>query len=172
MILKSTCKLSLRINETNTCLIYTQIVVVLTSLFISSVSAGSLENKSYLRIEQNIASDENDFKINSIGALVIANDMQGHVDLMYQDSNNNGNEWALDFGGGYVFNSAISLFLGLGLSLGHNADKNDYIAAYYPEVGVVLDITDTFGVTASLKRYYNRFQEDEDVVMLGLVFRN
>lgn len=55
--------------------------------------------------------------------------------------------------------------------LGYNWDKDDYIAAYFPEVGIVMDFTKTFGITVSGKRYFNLYEEDEDIVMLGLVFR-
>jgi len=34
-----------------------------------------------------------------------------------------------------------------------------------------MDFTKTFGVTVSGKQYFNLYEEDEDVVMLGLVFR-
>ena len=52
-----------------------------------------------------------------------------------------------------------------------NWDKDDYIAAYFPEVGIVMDFTKTFGITVSGKRYFNLYEEGEDIVMLGLEFR-
>jgi hypothetical protein len=55
--------------------------------------------------------------------------------------------------------------------LGYNWDKDDYIAAYYPEAGVVIDFTKTFGATVSVKRYFNLYEEDENIFMLGVVFR-
>jgi hypothetical protein len=35
----------------------------------------------------------------------------------------------------------VSLYLLLGISLGYNWDKDDYITAYFPEVGIVMDFT-------------------------------
>lgn len=62
-------------------------------------------------------------------------------------------------------------FLGLGISLGYNWDNEDFIATYYPEAGIVVDITKNFGLTVSKKRIFNLYGQDEDIIMLGLVFR-
>ena len=97
--------------------------------------------------------------------------MVGYAKLSYLESDINGTGSTLDLGGGYSFNNDVSLYLLLGVSLGYNWDKDDYIAAYFPEVGIVMDITKTFGITVSGKRYFNLYEEDEDIVMLGLVFR-
>ena len=138
----------------------------------SGVNVRAEPDKNYLRIEQNKLSEKNDLKISSIGALAFVENMQGHIDLSYLESDIHGNEWAMDIGGGYVFNWDVSLFLGLGVSLGYNRDKDDFIGAYYPEAGIVLDVTRTFGITVSAKRFYNRYEENEDIVMMGFVFRN
>jgi len=159
-------------NATNINQLHVLAVLFMMFLMVFDVSSGSISDKNYLRIQQNISYDENDLKIKSIGALAFSGSVEGHADLSYLESEENGNEWVLDFGGGYVFDSDLSLFLGAGISLGYNKGKNDYIAAYYPEVGIVLDITNTFGITVSAKRYYNLLQENEDIVMLGLVFRD
>ena len=50
-------------------------------------------------------------------------------------------------------------------------DKDETIAAYFPEVGIVADITKSFGMSLSARRYYSLYEEDEDVIMLGLVFK-
>ena len=147
------------------------ISMLLFFFLLSGVSAGSEPNKNYLRIEQNKTSEKNDLKISSIGALVLIKNMETHIDLSYLKSDIHGNELALDIGSGYAFNWDVSLFLGMGISLGYNREKGDFIGAYYPEAGIVLDITKTFGITVSAKRFYNRYEEDEDVVMMGLVFR-
>lgn len=97
--------------------------------------------------------------------------MVGHADLSYLDSDTNGSAIALDFGAGLAFNWYVSPYLSIGASLGYNWDKDEAIAAYFPEVGVVVDMTESFGMTLSAKRYYSLYQEDEDIIMLGLVFR-
>jgi hypothetical protein len=93
------------------------------------------------------------------------------IKLSYLGSDVNGDGSTLDLGGGYAFNGRASLYFLVGASLGYNWDEDDYIAAYFPEVGIVMDFTDTFGVTVSGKRYFNLYEEDENFIMLGLVFR-
>ena len=82
------------------------------------------------------------------------------------------NVHTLDFGGGYAFNWDISLYLSLGASVGYNTTNSESIASYYPEVGVVADITKEFGITASTRRYHHLYEENENIVMFGLVFRD
>ena len=148
------------------------VVSILLSFFLlSGASVRAEPDKNYLRIEQNKSSEDNDLKISSIGALAFKKNTQGHIDLSYLESDIYGNESALDLGGGYVFNWNVSLFLGLGISLAYNHDKNDFVGAYYPEAGIVWDLTKKFGITISTKRFYNRFEKNEDIIMMGLVFR-
>ena len=97
--------------------------------------------------------------------------MVGYAKLSYLESDINGTGSTRDLAGGYSFNNDVSLYLLLGVSLGYNWDKDDHIAAYFPEVGIVMDFTKTLGITVSGKRYFNLYEEDEDIVMLGLVFR-
>ena len=137
----------------------------------SGANARPEPDKGYLRIEQSKTSETNDFKVSSIGALLFQKNTMGHVDLAQLESDMNGKDLALEFGGGYVFNWKISLFLGFGLSLGYNSDKDDYNAAYFPHAGIVVDITKTFGVSVSAKRYHHLHEEEDTLVMLGLVFR-
>jgi len=147
------------------------LVIVLFFSLISAANARPEAEKNYLRLEQNKSSEKNDLKISSIGGLAFVKNRYGHVDLSYLGSEIQGNELALDFGSGYVFSWDVSLFLGVGISLGYNRDKEDFVGAYYPEAGLVWDITEEFGITVSAKRFYNRYEENEDVVMIGLVFR-
>jgi len=145
--------------------------ILLFSSLLLAVNASAEPNKNYLRFEKSKSSDKNDIDMASIGALVFIENTEGHIDLSYMESDLHGEEWAVDFGGGYVFTWDLSVYLGLGVSLGYNKTNEDFIGAYYPEVGVVLDISETFGISVSGKRFYNRFDDYEDVVMLGLVFR-
>ena len=145
--------------------------LLLSFLMLSGVSATAAPDKHYLAIEHNLSSDKNDLDITSIGMLSLKGNMAGYGKLSYLESDINGTGSTLDLGGGYSFNGDVSLYLLLGISLGYNWDRDDYIAAYFPEVGIVMDFTKTFGITVSGKRYFNLYEEDEDVVMLGLVFR-
>lgn len=175
MILNRVSIFNLRTKKSaNTYLIYIKFITTLFLIFFlfSDAYADTESDKNYLRIEQNKSSVKNDYKISSIGALAFKKDILGHVDLTYFESEINGSELALELGGGYVFNGKISLFLGVGVSIGYNQDKDDFVADYFPEAGVVLDVTPTFGFTANVKRYYKRYEKDEDIVMFGLVFRS
>jgi hypothetical protein len=146
--------------------------LLLSFLMLSGVSATAAPDKHYLDIEHSISTDKNDLEITSVGMLSLQGNMAGYAKLSYLASDINGNGSTLDLGGGYSFNNDVSLYFLLGVSLGYNWDNDDYIAAYFPEVGIVMDITRTFGITVSGKRYFNLYEEDEDVVMLGLVFRS
>jgi hypothetical protein len=146
--------------------------LLLSFFMVSSVSVIAAPNKYYLAIEHNIPSGKNDVDITSVGMLSLKGNIVSSLKLSYLESGINGTGSTLDLGGGYAFNGGITLYLLLGASLGYNWDHEDYIAAYFPEIGIVMDFTKTFGITASGKRYFNLYEEDEDIVMLGLVFRN
>ena len=152
---------------------YTKIKASLLLFFfmLLSVSAIAAPNKYYLAIEHNIPSDKNDLDIISAGMLSLNGNIVSSLKLSYLESGINGTGSTLDLGGGYAFNGSVSLYLLLGASIGYNWDVEDYIAAYFPEIGIVMDFTKTFGITVSGKRYFNLYGEDEDIVMLGLVFR-
>ncbi len=127
--------------------------------------------KNYFRIENSTVYEETDPKITSVGVLGFDKDMVGHMDLTYIESIKDGKGLTLDAGAGYGFNWYVSMYLGLGIGLGYNWDNDEVIATYYPEAGVVIDITKSFGLTISKKRYFKLYGETEDVIMLGLVFR-
>ncbi len=152
---------------------YTQLKASLWLFFfmLLSASATATPDKHYLVIEHNIWSDNNDLDVTSLGMLSLKGNMAGYAKLSYLESGINGKGSTLDFGGGYSLNGDVSLYLLLGIALGYNWDKDEYIAAYFPEVGIVMDFTKTFGITVTGKRYFNLYEEDEDIVMLGLVFR-
>lgn len=127
----------------------------------------------YYRIENSTLYEEQDLEITSIGLLGFNDNKEGHVDLTYIESDKKGNALAFDAGGGYVFNGDgyVSLYLGLGISLGYNDDDEDFITTLYPETGIVVNITQSFGLTISRKRYFDLYESTQDIIMLGLVFR-
>jgi len=139
--------------------------------FLSEASAATVTEKNYLRLEQNQVSDDNDLKITTIGGLALLKSNTGFVDLSYIESQINGDSLALDFGGGYVFNWDVSLYLSFGISLGYNLDTENYNVAYYPEAGVVVELTQKIGLSLSTKRYHRLYQQNEPIIMMGLVFR-
>jgi len=145
--------------------------ILLSVNCLSGVIANPQPDKYYARIAHGRAHDTHDLNVTSLGVVSLKNNMVGHVDLSYLDSDTNGSAIALDFGAGLAFNWYVSPYISIGGSLGYNWDKDEAIAAYFPEVGVVVDMTESFGMTLSARRYYSLYQEDEDIIMLGLVFR-
>lgn len=148
-----------------------KVALLLSFFMFPGVNAAAAPDKYYLAIEQNKSADNDDLDITSIGMLSLKGNVAGYAKLGHLESAINGKVITLDLAGGYAFNGDVSLYGVLGVSLGYNTDKDDYITAYFPEVGIVMDLTKTFGITVSGKRYFNLYEEDEDVVMFGLVFR-
>jgi len=146
--------------------------ILLTFVLITEVSAAEMLEKNYLRIQHNVPSYNDNLSSTSIGMLAIHNSLVGMVDLTYLQSEPYGDAVTLDLGAGYAFDWVVSPYLLLGISLGYNQDQEDAIAAYFPEAGLVLEFTNTFGITVSAKRYYSLYEKDESIVMLGLLFRN
>ncbi len=145
--------------------------LLLSFFMLSSFSATAAPDKYYLAIEHSISSDKNDLNITSIGMLSLKGNIAGSAKLNYLKSDINGDGSTLDLAGGYTFGGDISPYLLLGVSLGYNWDQDDYITAYFPEIGIAMDFTKTFGITVSGKRYFNLYDGNENIVMLGLVFR-
>ena len=154
--------------------IYFQIITSAICLFLiclSGVAAVAQPDKYYLRIGHGESHDSNEINVTTLGVVSLKDNMVGHFDLSYLDSDTNGQAAALEFGAGFAFNWYVSPYLSIGASLGYNWDKDEAVAAYFPELGVVVDVTKRFGITFSGRRYYSLYQEDEDIIMLGLVFR-
>jgi hypothetical protein len=151
--------------------IWLMVPVMLSFVFISDATASPEPDKIYLRIAHSIASDKNDLNVTSIGVLSLGNNMIGQVHLTHLASEKNGDSLAMEVGAGAAFNWFVSPYISLGITLGNNLDNGDNVVAYFPEVGIVADFTNTFGITISGKRYYKLYDDHEDVVMFGLVFR-
>lgn len=145
-------------------------MLLFSCLMFSCVSTAA-PDKHYLSIEHSTSSDKNDLDITSVGMLSLKGNTVSFAKLTHLESDINGTGSTLDLGGGYSFNNDVSLYLLFGVALGYNGDKDDYITAYFPEVGIVVDFTQTFGISVTGKRYFNLYEEDEDIVMVGLVFR-
>ena len=135
-------------------------------------TANPQPEKMYARISHGTSHDTHELSLTSVGVVSLENNMVGFADLSYLDSDTDGSAIALDFGAGLAFSWNVSPYISIGASVGYNWDKDDAIAAYFPEVGVILDFTKSFGMSLSARRYYSLYEEDEDIIILGLVFRN
>ena len=109
-----------------------------------------------------------DIQITSIGGFGINEGKVGHLDLSYIESVEQGDILALDLGGGVSFDAGATFFLGVSVLLGYNIDNHDPIGAYYPQIGAIVQITKTFGVIATGRRYSNLYSsvKDENIVVM------
>ena len=148
------------------------IPLLLLFSLLSAVTTTSAETQSNLRIEINEPSEFNDLDIKSFGALIFENGKQAHMDLLYSESLLIGDSMALDLGGGYVFGSNVAVFIGLGASIEYNFDTEEFYDKYYSEVGVVVNLTNQLGLTARQLHFFNQADDYEEVIMIGLLFRN
>ncbi len=132
---------------------------------------GENAKEEFFRIERSKKNNV-DLRISSVGGFGLNKGTVGHIDLSYIESVDNGDALVLDLGGGVSVRAGVTFFLGMGFSLGYNWDNSDYISAYYPEIGMVAQLTKTFGVIATGRRYSNLYHsaDDENIVMLGLLF--
>lgn len=137
----------------------------------TAATASPQPEKMYARIAYGVTPHTHELNLTSIGVISFENNMVGHVDLGYLDSDTDGKAAVLDLGAGLAFSWYVSPYLSIGASLGYNWDKDEAIAAYFPEVGVVVDFSRTFGMSLSARRYYSLYEQDENMVMLGLVFK-
>ncbi len=147
------------------------IVHILFFILLFSAAFVQAESKrNYLQIERSLAAENSDLTVTSIGGLFFDDNAGSHIDLTYLESDTDGKGLTLDLGGSYVLRWQVSFFAGMGVALGYNWDKDDYIASYYPEIGAVYDVTEKFGITVSGKRYFSLYGKPENIVKLGLLF--
>lgn len=137
--------------------------------FVPGIVLGADTEGTFLRIERS-KQTESGLRITAIGGFGLKGRKVGHVDLSYIESVNNGDGLAMDIGADFAIRAGVTFFVGGGFLLGYNWDKSDYIAAYYPEAGIIVNITKTFGVTVSRKRYFNLYDRTENVTMIGFLF--
>lgn len=131
-------------------------------------SAPGDSERGYFRISQSKESEKHDLDIVSLGSLSVRADRIAHFDLTRIKSLQHGDAWSINFGAGYHYQS---LYLSLGVALGRNTDTDDNQFAYYPEAGLILDLTSELAATISIKRYHRLYREDDSVVMVGILIR-
>lgn len=146
-------------------------VILLAFNSFTAATASPPPEKMYARIAYGATPDTRELNLASIGVISFKNNMVGHVDLGYLDSDTDGKAAVLDLGAGLAYSWYVSPYLSIGASLGYNWDRDEAIAAYFPEVGVVVDFSSRFGISLSARRYYSLYEQDENMVMLGLVFK-
>jgi len=133
------------------------------------------QEQMLLRYEQSKRSDDiNDPEIVTLGAISLSEGKVGNFDIINFQSDIEGEIWGFDFGLGYAFSSRGSpliMYLGFGIMLGYNSDESDYIPGYYPSAGIIYTIKQGVGLTATVKRYYNVYDEPLDVIMYGIALK-
>ncbi len=127
----------------------------------------------FLHLERS-QKNELDFQVSSVGALGLNKNSIGHINLSYIESPVEGDAVSLDLGGGMSYRAGVTFFLSISFMFGYNYDNDDYIAAYYPQVGIIARLTNSIGLVASSRQYRNLYDStgDLDVVMFALLFRN
>ncbi len=146
-------------------------VILLAFNSFTAATASPPPEKMYARIAYGATPDTRELNLASIGVISLKNNMVGHADLGYLDSDTDGKAAVLDLGAGLAYSWYVSPYLSIGASLGYNWDRDEAIAAYFPEVGVVVDFSSRFGMSLSARRYYSLYEQEENMVMLGLVFK-
>lgn len=147
-------------------------IILLLTIFISVANStlvfAAPKESTLLRIERRNPS-EGEPEITNVGAFGAGGGKYAHLDVSYLKSKKDGNGWGLDVGGGYLLPTTAILYLGAGFLLGDNVEQHKLIDAFYPEVGVIINVTSEFGISASKKRYFHLNGRTEDVIMLGIV---
>jgi hypothetical protein len=142
---------------------------LVASMFATGVVQAAEPAINLIRVEQRKYS-ESEPHITTLGVFGQEANKYTHIDLAYLESKTDGDTWGLDVGVGYTLPTSIKFFLGIGVLLGYNTDKEDYLTAYYPEVGAILQINEAFALSASRKRYFDLYNKTEDATLLGIVF--
>lgn len=108
-------------------------------------------------------------RITTLGVYAARAGTSAHFDVAQYDDPQRGEAWATEFGAGYLLPTRVNVFIGGGIVAGYRRTGGDYFAAWYPEVGAVIPLTDGLGVSVSKRRYQKLYQKNEDVLMFGLV---
>ena len=134
--------------------LYTQLkaTLLLSFFMLSGVSATAAPDKYYLAIEHNISSGNDDLDVTSVGMLSLKDNMAGFAKLSYLESDIDEKGSTLDLGGGYSFNGDVSLPIFLKSALWWTLQKHLELRSAANDILYL-------------------YEKDEDIVMLGLVFR-
>jgi hypothetical protein len=144
-------------------------VGLIAGIFVTEVVQAAKPAANLIRLEQRKYS-ESEPHITTMGVFGQEANKYTHIDLTYLESKTAGDTWGLDVGVGYTLPTSIKFFVGIGVLLGYNTDKEDYLTAYYPEVGAILQINEAFALSASRKRYFDLYNKTEDATLFGIIF--
>jgi hypothetical protein len=112
---------------------------------------------------------EGDPRIELIGAFATQTGTAAHFDLARYRDEIKGEAWSFEFGAGYMVPTQVTLYAGAGVVAGYRRRGGEFFGAYYPEVGIIVPVSQGIGITATTKRYIQLFKEVENVIMFGIV---
>ncbi len=112
---------------------------------------------------------EGDPRITSIGAFTTQAGTAAHFDLVQYKDEEKGEAWSFEFGGGYLIPTQVTLYAGVGVVAGYRRKGGDFFGAYYPELGILVPVSQGIGLSATTKRYNKLYKETENVIMFGVV---
>ena len=141
-------------------------IIVLVSA--SGVASAAEAETSMLQFAQRKHS-ENGPRITTMGIYGVRAGTAAHWDVAQYQDPERGEAWATEFGAGYLLPTRVNVFIGGGVVAGYRRNGGDYFAAWYPEIGAVVPLTEGLGVSVSQRRYQKLYQRNEDVLMFGLV---
>jgi|GEM_PF-6526065 len=145
------------------------VFTMLLFLFDASTAAPVTEPEtSMLQLAQR-KNSQGEPMITTIGMFGARGGTSIHWDLAKYEDSQHGEAWGTEFGAGYLLPTRVHIFIGAGVVAGYRRNGGEYFAAWYPEFGAVVPLTDGFGVSVSHKRYQKLYQQTEDVLMFGLV---
>ncbi len=144
------------------------VIISLSCWFNDAVAEAPLEDIVWLRIEGNKSQTDDDLNMYTLGGFGIGNNKVGYFDIAYLE-HNTGEGLALDIGAGVMFGvERLTGYLSLGFLVGYDWEQKGAIRALYPEVGAILQLTQSIALTVSRKRYVGWQGEDPNVIMFGI----
>lgn len=143
-------------------------VAFCTLLFFTFAAPAAAAEVSMLHLAQR-KNSEGDPHINLIGAFAFQGGTAAHFDLVQYKDEVKGEAWSFEFAAGYLLPTQVHLYAGAGMVAGYRRRGGEFFGAYYPEIGIMIPVSQGIGLTASTKRYVKLFKEVENVVMFGIV---
>jgi hypothetical protein len=147
----------------------TVVITLLMTLVCGTESALSAESEPFMVQIAQRKNSQGDPLITTVGMYGVNGNTALHIDLAKYDDAERGEAWAAELGGGFLLPTRVNIFVGGGIVVGYRSNDGEYFAAWYPELGAVVHLTDGLGISISRKRYQKLYQRTEDVLMFGLV---
>jgi hypothetical protein len=83
----------------------------------------------------------------SLGVFGVSGRKVGHMDLVYIESDDDGDTLGVEMGGGFGFKAGATFYAGGGLLVGYDSEDDFVGTAVYPEVGAVSRVGKSFGAS-------------------------